>query len=122
MTGEVKVHAYHNGAFGGAFDDVSGACLRLAIKRNNALVAELTAKGIWRSAKKGDVVEIVNLDSPAGRWEDKLRQLCILARGTDGAEKVIDETIRRLNAMRSGASLDWAKSKENKTRGRNKQC
>ena len=58
---------------------------------------------------------------PAGALEEKLRLLKTLARSTDGARAIIDDTIRRLMAIRSGESLDWgAEKKKAKTVGRQK--
>lgn len=115
MTGEKRVRAYVNGAFDGAFEDLTEACLKYGLKRQRVLRI-LNEKGVFTRGKR---LELVFRGTPAGMFEEKLRFLMILARSTDGARAIIDETIRRLMAIRSGESLDWsAEKKKAKTAGR----
>lgn len=117
MTGEKRVRAYVNGAFDGAFEDITDACLKYGLKRQRVL-RTLSESGIFTRGKR---LEIVFRGTPAGMFEEKLRLLTTLARSTEGARAVIDETIRRLMAIRSGESLDWnAEKKKTKTVGRPK--
>ena len=118
MTGEKRVRAYVNGAFDGAFEDITDACLKYGLKRQRVLRI-LNETGVFT---RGTRLEIVFRSTPAGMFEEKLRLLTTLARSTDGARAIIDETIRRLMAMRSGESLDWgAEKKKAKTAGRKKE-
>ena len=118
MTGEKRVRAYVNGAFDGAFEDITEACLKYGLKRQRVLRI-LNESGVFT---RGTRLEIVFRGTPAGMFEEKLRFLMILARSTDGARSIIDETIRRLMAIRSGESLDWgAEKKTAKTAGRPKK-
>lgn len=117
MTGEKRVRAYVNGAFDGAFEDLTEACLKYGLKRQRVLKI-LNESGVYT---RGTRLEIVFRGTPAGVFEEKLKMLLTLARSTDGARAIIDETIRRLMAMRSGESLDWnAEKKKAKTAGRTK--
>ena len=71
---------------------------------------------------RGKRLELVVRGTPTGMFEEKLRLLQTLARSTDGARAIIDETIRRLMAIRSGESLDWnAEKKKAQTAGRKKE-
>ena len=118
MTGEKRVRAYVNGAFDGAFEDLTDACLKYGLKRQRVLRI-LNETGVFT---RGTRLEIVFRGTPAGMFEEKLRFLMTLARSTDGARAVIDETIRRLMALRSGESLHWgAEKKKAKTAGRPKK-
>ena len=118
MTGEKRVRAYVNGTFDGAFEDLTEACLKYGLKRQRVL-RTLNETGVFT---RGTRLEIVFRGNPAGLFEEKLRLLTTLARSTDGARAVIDETIRRLMAIRSGESLDWgAEKKKAKTAGRPKE-
>ena len=115
MTGEKRVRAYVNGAFDGAFEDITEACLKYGLKRQRVLRI-LNESGVFARGKR---LELVFRGTPAGVFEEKLRLLATLARSTDGAQAIIDETIRRLMAIRSGESLDWgAEKKTAKTAGR----
>ena len=118
MTGEKRVRAYVNGAFDGAFEDLTEACLKYGLKRQRVLRI-LNETGVYT---RGTRLEIVFRGTPAGVFEEKLKMLLTLARSTDGARAIIDETIRRLMAIRSGESLDWgAEKKKAKTAGRKKE-
>ena len=118
MTGEKRVRAYVNGMFDGAFEDLTEACLKYGLKRQRVLRI-LNETGVFT---RGTRLEIVFRSTPAGMFEEKLRLLTMLARSTDGARAIIDETIRRLMAIRSGESLDWnAEKKKAKTAGRKKE-
>ena len=118
MTGEKRVRAYVNGMFDGAFEDLTEACLKYGLKRQRVLKI-LNESGVYTRGKQ---LEIVYRGTPAGVFEEKLKMLLTLARSTDGARAIIDETIRRLMAMRSGESLDWnAEKKKAKTAGRKKE-
>ena len=118
MSGEKRVRAYVNGAFDGAFEDLTEACLKYGIKRQRVLRI-LNESGVYT---RGTRLEIVFRGTQAGVFEEKLKMLLTLARSTDGARAIIDETIRRLMAMRSGESLDWnAEKKKAKTAGRPKK-
>ena len=118
MTGEKRVRAYVNGTFDGAFEDLTEACLKYGLKRQRVLRI-LNESGVFTRGKQ---LEIVFRGNPAGMFEEKLRLLTTLARSTDGARAIIDETIRRLMAIRSGESLDWnAEKKKTKTAGRPKK-
>ena len=118
MTGEKRVRAYVNGAFDGAFEDLTEACLKYGLKRQRVLRI-LNESGVFARGKR---LELVFRGTPAGMFEEKLRLLTTLARSTDGARAIIDETIRRLMAIRSGESLDWgAEKKTAKTAGRPKE-
>ena len=118
MTGEKRVRAYVNGAFDGAFEDLTEACLKYGLKRQRVLRI-LNETGVFARGKR---LELVFRGTPAGMFEEKLRLLATLARSTEGARSVIDETIRRLMAIRSGESLDWgAEKKKAKTAGRKKE-
>ena len=118
MTGEKRVRAYVNGAFDGAFEDLTDACLKYGLKRQRVL-RTLNESGVFTRGKR---LELVFRGTPAGMFEEKLRLLQTLARSTDGARAIIDETIRRLMAIRSGESLDWgAEKKKAKTAGRKKE-
>ena len=118
MTGEKRVRAYVNGAFDGAFEDLTEACLKYGLKRQRVLKT-LNESGVYTRGKR---LELVFRGTPAGMFEEKLRLLTTLARSTDGARAIIDETIRRLMAIRSGESLDWnAEKKKAKTAGRKKE-
>ena len=118
MTGEKRVRAYVNGAFDGAFEDITEACLKYGLKRQRVLRI-LNETGVFARGKR---LELVFRGTPAGMFEEKLRLLATLARSTDGARAIIDETIRRLMAIRSGESLDWgAEKKKAKTAGRKKE-
>ena len=118
MTGEKRVRAYVNGAFDGAFEDITEACLKYGLKRQRVLRI-LYESGVFT---RGTRLEIVFRGTPAGMFEEKLRLLATLARSTEGARAIIDETIRRLMAIRSGESLDWnAEKKKAKTAGRHKE-
>ena len=118
MTGEKRVRAYVNGAFDGAFEDITEACLKYGLKRQRVLRI-LNETGVFTRGRR---LEIVFRSTPAGMFEEKLRLLATLARSTDGARAIIDETIRRLMAIRSGESLDWnAEKKKPKTAGRPKK-
>lgn len=118
MTGEKRVRAYVNGTFDGAFEDLTEACLKYGLKRQHVLKI-LNESGVYT---RGTRLEIVFRGTPAGMFEEKLRLLQTLARSTDGARAIIDETIRRLMAIRSGESLDWnAEKKKAKTAGRKKE-
>ena len=118
MAGEKRVRAYVNGAFDGAFEDITEACLKYGLKRQRVLRI-LNETGVFARGKR---LELVFRGTPAGMFEEKLRLLATLARSTDGARAVIDETIRRLMAIRSGESLDWgAEKKKAKTAGRKKE-
>jgi hypothetical protein len=108
MAGEKRVRAYLNGAFDGAFEDITGACLKYGLKRQRVLRI-LNESGVFT---RGTRLEIVFRGTPAGVFEEKLRLLTTLARSTEGARAVIDETIRRLMAIRSGESLDWNAEKK----------
>lgn len=110
MTGEKRVRAYVNGTFDGAFEDLTEACLKYGLKRQRVLKI-LNESGVYT---RGTRLEIVFRGTPAGMFEEKLRLLQTLARSTDGARDVIDETIRRLMAIRSGESLDWNAEKKGK--------
>ena len=112
MSGEKRVRAYVNGAFDGAFEDLTEACLKYGLKRQRVL-RTLNETGVFTRGKR---LEIVFRGTPAGMFEEKLRLLTTLARSTDGARAIIDETIRRLMAIRSGESLDWSAEKKAKTR------
>ena len=117
MSGEKRVRAYVNGVFDGSFDDLTAACLKYGLRRQRVL-AILNEHGIFSRGKR---LEIVFRGTPAGMFEEKLRMLTTLARSTDGSRTIIDETIRRLMAIRSGESLDWnADKKKPKTAGRPK--
>ena len=118
MKGEKRVRAYVNGMFDGAFEDLTEACLKYGLKRQRVLRI-LNETGVFT---RGTRLEIVFRSTPAGMFEEKLRLLTTLARSTDGARAIIDETIRRLMAIRSGESLDWgAEKKKAKTAGRKKE-
>ena len=118
MTGEKRVRAYVNGAFDGAFEDLTEACLKYRLKRQRVLKI-LNESGVFTHGKQ---LEIVYRGTPAGVFEEKLKMLLTLARSTEGARAIIDETIRRLMAIRSGESLDWnAEKKKAKTAGRKKE-
>ena len=118
MSGEKRVRAYVNGAFDGAFEDLTEACLKYGLKRQRVLRI-LNETGVFTRGKR---LELVFRGTPAGIFEEKLRLLQTLARSTDGARAIIDETIRRLMAIRSGESLDWgAEKKKAKTAGRKKE-
>ena len=118
MTGEKRVRAYVNGTFDGAFEDLTEACLKYGLKRQRVLRI-LNESGVFTRGKQ---LEIVYRGTPAGVLEEKLKMLLTLARSTDGARAIIDETIRRLMAIRSGESLDWgAEKKKAKTAGRKKE-
>ena len=118
MTGEKRVRAYVNGTFDGAFEDLTEACLKYGLKRQRVLRI-LNETGVFT---RGTRLEIVFRSTPAGMFEEKRRLLTTLARSTDGARAIIDETIRRLMAIRSGESLDWgAEKKKAKTAGRKKE-
>ena len=118
MTGEKRVRAYVNGTFDGAFEDLTEACLKYGLKRQRVLMI-LNESGVYTRGKR---LELVFRGTPAGMFEEKLRLLQTLARSTDGARAIIDETIRRLMAIRSGESLDWgAEKKKAKTAGRKKE-
>ena len=118
MTGEKRVRAYVNGTFDGSFEDLTEACLKYGLKRQRVLRI-LNETGVFT---RGTRLEIVFRSTPAGMFEEKLRLLTTLARSTDGARAIIDETIRRLMAIRSGESLDWgAEKKKAKTAGRKKE-
>ena len=118
MTGEKRVRAYVNGAFDGAFEDLTDACLKYGLKRQRVL-RTLNESGVFTRGKR---LELVFRGTPAGMFEEKLRLLTTLARSTDGARAIIDETIRRLMAIRSGESLYWnAEKKKAKTAGRKKE-
>ena len=110
MTGEKRVRAYVNGTFDGAFEDLTDACLKYGLKRQRVLRI-LNESGVFARGKR---LELVFRGTPAGVFEEKLRLLATLARSTDGARAVIDETIRRLMAIRSGESLDWNADKKGK--------
>lgn len=110
MTGEKRVRAYVNGTFDGAFEDLTEACLKYGLKRQRVLKI-LNESGVYT---RGTRLEIVFRGTPAGMFEEKLILLQTLARSTDGARDVIDETIRRLMAIRSGESLDWNAEKKGK--------
>ena len=115
MTGEKRVRSYVNGVFDGAFEDLTDACLKYGLKRQRVL-RTLNETGVFT---RGTRLEIVFRGTPAGVFEEKLRLLQTLARSTEGARAIIDETIRRLMAIRSGESLDWgAEKKKAKTAGR----
>lgn len=117
MTGEKRVRAYVNGVFDGAFEDLTDACLKYGLKRQRVLKT-LSETGAFTRGKR---LEIVFRGTPAGEFEEQLRLLATLARSTDGARPIIDETIRRLMAIRSGESLDWnPEKKKPKRRGRPK--
>lgn len=117
-SGEKRVRAYINGAFDGAFKDLTEACLKYGLKRQRVLKI-LNESGVYTRGKQ---LEIVYRGTPAGVFEEKLKMLLTLARSTDGARPIIDETIRRLMAIRSGESLDWnAEKKKAKTAGRKKE-
>lgn len=118
MTGEKRVRAYVNGTFDGAFEDLTEACLKYGLKRQRVFRI-LNESGVFTRGKQ---LEIVYRGTPAGVFEEKLKMLLTLARSTDGARAIIDETIRRLMAIRSGESLDWnAEKKKAKTAGRKKK-
>ena len=118
MTGEKRVRAYVNGAFDGAFEDLTEACLKYGLKRQRVL-RTLNETGVFT---RGTRLEIVFRSTPAGMFEEKLKMLLTLARSTDGARAIIDETIRRLMAIRAGEALDWgAEKKKAKTAGRPKK-
>ena len=118
MTGEKRVRAYVNGTFDGAFEDLTEACLKYGLKRQRVL-RTLNESGVYTRGKR---LEIVFRGTPAGVFEEKIKMLLTLARSTDGARAIIDETIRRLMAIRSGESLDWnAEKKKAKTAGRQKE-
>ena len=118
MTGEKRVRAYVNGVFDGAFEDLTDACIKYGLKRQRVLRI-LNESGVFARGKR---LELVFRGTPAGMFEEKLRLLTTLARSTDGARAIIDETIRRLMAIRSGESLDWgAEKKKAKTAGRKKE-
>ena len=106
MSGEKRVRAYVNGAF----EDLTDACLKYGLKRQRVLRI-LNESGVFARGKR---LELVFRGTPAGVFEEKLRLLATLARSTDGARAVIDETIRRLMAIRSGESLDWNADKKGK--------
>lgn len=114
MTGEKRVRAYVNGIFDGAFEELTEACLKYGLKRQRVLKI-LNESGVYT---RGTRLEIVFRGTPAGVFEEQLKMLVTLARSTDGARAIIDETIRRLMAIRSGESLDWNADK--KTAGRTK--
>ena len=108
MTGEKRVRAYVNGAFDGAFEDLTDACIKYGLKRQRVLRI-LNESGVFTQGKR---LELVFRGTPAGMFEEKLRLLATLARSTEGARAIIDETIRRLMAIRSGESLDWNAEKK----------
>ena len=108
MTGEKRVRAYVNGAFDSAFEDLTDACLKYGLKRQRVLRI-LNESGVFARGKR---LELVFRGTPAGMFEEKLRLLATLARSTEGARAIIDETIRRLMAIRSGESLDWNAEKK----------
>ena len=110
MTGEKRVRAYVNGAFDGAFEDLTDACLKYGLKRQRVLRI-LNESGVFARGKR---LELVFRGTPAGEFEEKLRLLQTLASSTEGARAIIDETIRRLMAIRSGESLDWGAEKKGK--------
>ena len=84
--------------------------------------ASARIKDTERIFTRGKRLELVFRGTPAGMFEEKLRLLMTLARSTEGARAIIDETIRRLMAIRSGESLDWgAEKKKAKTAGRHKE-
>ena len=79
----------------------------------------LNESGVYTRGKR---LELVFRGTPAGMFEEKLRLLATLARSTDGARAVIDETIRRLMAIRTGESVDWnAEKKKARTAGGKKE-
>ena len=108
MTGEKRVRAYVNGMFDGAFEDLTEACLKYGLKRQRVLRI-LNESGVFARGKR---LELVFRGPPAGVFEEKLKMLLTLARSTEGARAIIDETIRRLMAIRSGESLDWNADKK----------
>ena len=108
MTGEKRVRAYVSGAFNGAYEDLTDACLKYGLKRQRVLRI-LNETGVFTRGKR---LELVFRRTPAGMFEEKLRLLQTLARSTDGARAIIDETIRRLMAIRAGDSLDWNAEKK----------
>ena len=108
MTGEKRVRAYVNGAFDGAFEDLTEACLKYGLKRQRVL-RTLNETGVFT---RGTRLEIVFRGTPAGVFEEKLKMLLTLARSTEGAREIIDETIGRLVGIRSGESLDWGAEKK----------
>ena len=118
MTGEKRVRAYVNGAFDGAFEDLTDACIKYGLKRQRVLRI-LNETGVFARGKR---LELVFRGTPAGMFEEKLRLLTTLARSTDGARAIIDETLRRLMAIRSRESLDCgAEKKKAKPAGRKKE-
>ena len=110
MSGEKRVRAYVNGTFDGAFEDLTEACLKYGLKRQRVLRI-LNETGVFARGKR---LELVFRGTPAGVFEEKLKMLLTLARSTDGARAIIDETIRRLMAIRSGEWLDWVAEKKGK--------
>ena len=115
MSGAKRVRAYVNGVFDGAFEDLTEACLKYGLKRQRVLRI-LNETGVFARGKR---LELVFRGTPAGVFEEKLKMLLTLARSTEGARAIIDETIRRLMAIRSGESLDWgAEKKKAKSAGR----
>ena len=110
MTGEKRVRAYVNGAFDGAFEDLTEACLKYGLKRQRVLRI-LNESGVFARGKR---LELVFRGTPAGVFEEKLKMLLTLARSTEGARAIIDETIRRRMAIRSGESLDRGAEKKGK--------
>ena len=118
MSGEKRVRAYVNGMFDGAFEDLTEACTKYGLKRQRVLRI-LNETGVFARGKR---LELVFRGTQAGMFEEKLKMLLTLARSTEGARAIIDETIRRLMAIRSGESLDWgAEKKKAKTAGRPKE-
>ena len=107
MSGEKRVRAYVNGVFDGAFEDLTEACLKYGLKRQRVLRI-LNESGVFTRGKR---LELVFRGTPAGMFEEKLRLLQTLARSTEGARAIIDETIRSLMAIRSGEALDWGDEK-----------
>lgn len=119
MTGaQCKVRAYVDGVFAGAFEDISDACIRFALKRAD-VAPQVLRNGMYI---RGSRLELIHSATPAMAFEEKLRQLCQLARTVDGAGAIIDETIRRLMVTKTGESLDWgAEKKKVKRKGRQKK-
>lgn len=89
--------AYKNGAFVGQYETMTELCLDLKLK--------------WRDVNDcfndmgfyclGERIEIFTNSYPS-KFEERLRQLCILSRQVKGSSKIIEETIVRLMELKKG--------------------
>jgi hypothetical protein len=101
----MKMHLYDSyGNFIGTFDNFYDLC----VPRKWKMLDVQAAFNNGIACLKG--YTILDMETRLGKFEDSLKQLCILARTVDGASSVIKQASKQLNELKlsnKGAKLKW---------------